>query len=193
MKLIKVHHLKKDDRYLPLTTLRDILREVFNTEIIREWQGVTFDYISSSGYSIRPLPIKGIQMTVGDYGKRTIRKVMVNKDGYINADTLLTKFAELRCIVEVLVKRQKEQAERISKSTVLWKRIVDEVGYASHDYRNPISLDSHTPDTVRLDSNVNATQLLAIEQLLGEQKVNVKIDVPERLAVSVYNIMKGVK
>ena len=191
--LIKVNHVVEDNRNRPMETMENILRQVLGDTLKatwHDWQGVKFCAIES-GYSIHNR-LQGIQMTVGTYGRKTIRRVMINKDGYIDTDAIIAKFAELKMVAEELEEKRKKSAEYQSRCQATFDHIAKAVNHPERDYWDyPIQLRPNNPEAVKLKANITGSQHQAIEQILGEQKVTMQLDVPEDKAVEIYNIMKG--
>lgn len=193
MNLIKVTQVRDEKKHFRLgDTLRNTLKEVFGEEVSTRsdgYHGVAFKEISDEGYPFYGNRLKGIQMTVGDYGNKTIRKVMVKND-MIDADAVKSKFAELKVFAQAVAKLREESANYLAKCEALRDKIAKAVNHPELGYTT-VELRSTSPEAVKLECTITGTQLTAIEQLLGEQKVRIELIVPEALAVQVYNIMQG--
>lgn len=193
--LIKVNHVERDRRHRPEETMGNILRQVFGDKFKMDWhtwQGVKFRAIYTSSYGIYGNRLQGIQMTTGSYGERTIRRVMINKDGCIDTDAIIAKFAELKATAEELEERRKKSAEYQAKCQATKDRIARAVDHPEKDYWDyPIQLKERSPTEVIIEAKINGSQHQAIDHLLGEQKVKTRLTVPEDKAVEVYKIMKG--
>jgi hypothetical protein len=200
MKLIKVEHVKDERGHnLSWDTARNLFKEIFGEDSYGQpYHGVKFE--SVTGYSsFYGGVLKGIQMTAGRNSNAVRRRVMINKGGMIDADAVKAKFEELK----IEVARQEARMKEINSHQELVKACLDRVMAATgapdwyeyaHDHNGhlpPIDLASDTPTTVKMEAEVNGTQLVALEQIFGTLAVKVELVVPEEKAVQVYRIMNG--
>mgnify|MGYP001579035394 CR=1 FL=1 len=98
---ITVNHIKDSNGgHNPTSTANQILKQALGEGATTGWHpypGITLKALSSN-YGYHENPLQGIQMTVGDYGSKTMRRVMIKRDGTIDLDDIKAKFAELKAI-----------------------------------------------------------------------------------------------
>lgn len=195
--LIKVKHVTTGEDYgkknRPTETMQNILSQVFPDQFGKsEIQGVHFQASYDSYF--RTGELNGIQLYTGSYGNTVRRRVMI-KNGFIDGDAIKSKHAELAIKAVEIAKIKEEKSNLYKSSLQTYESICKEVGYDRYDpdHDRNIAMWEESPQSIRIDFKVNGTQLKAIEELIGEHKVELLVSVPADKAIAVYNIMKGTK
>lgn len=171
-------------------TTAELLGQIFGEKVDTfSWQGVSFSGMHGADYGFNGYRLLGIKMVTGTYGNRTIRKVMIDRNGMFDAEAVRAKFAELRVIADAQEARYQEGRRQRAEASQVLAQIVKEVNHPEPDYNSPVQLQDYTATAVLLRSKANGTQLKAIEAILGEQKLEVRLVVPKEKAVAVYNIL----